>query len=87
VGRLVGPSGATIKDLQARSGCRIAVFGRGSIKDRAKVRFLTFNCCVDRMVRTSIRLEAGEMECVIENLKNYCSYCQSGQVCYNTTPL
>jgi hypothetical protein len=36
VGRLVGPSGATIKDLQATSGCRIAVFGRGSIKDRAK---------------------------------------------------
>lgn len=36
VGRIVGPSGATIKDLQATSGVRIAVFGKGSIKDKAK---------------------------------------------------
>lgn len=36
VGRIVGQNGATIKELQAVSGVRLAVFGRGSIRDKTK---------------------------------------------------
>jgi hypothetical protein len=36
VGKIVGPGGATIGSLSEQSGCRLAVFGRGSIRDKGK---------------------------------------------------
>ncbi|KAK6018157.1 hypothetical protein OSTOST_16270, partial [Ostertagia ostertagi] len=33
IGRLIGPNGITIRELQLETRCHIAVRGRGSIKD------------------------------------------------------
>jgi len=40
VGKIVGPGGATINSLHEETGCRLAVFGRGSIRDKSKVCIL-----------------------------------------------
>lgn len=39
VGRILGPQGHTIKELEKSTGCRIMVRGRGSMRDKLKVRF------------------------------------------------
>lgn len=38
VGKLLGPKGNSLKRLQEETGCKMAVLGRGSMKDRQKVR-------------------------------------------------
>uniref|UniRef100_A0A0K0F7P4 Protein quaking (inferred by orthology to a human protein) n=1 Tax=Strongyloides venezuelensis TaxID=75913 RepID=A0A0K0F7P4_STRVS len=38
VGRILGPRGLTAKDLEQRSGCKIMIRGRGSMKDKSKER-------------------------------------------------
>lgn len=36
VGKLIGPGGANMKRLQHELGCRMAVYGRGSMRDKSK---------------------------------------------------
>ncbi|KAF6041071.1 hypothetical protein EB796_000612 [Bugula neritina] len=36
VGRLLGPKGSTLRGMQEISGCKMAVLGRGSMKDKNK---------------------------------------------------
>jgi len=36
VGKLIGPQGATLKRLQHELGCRLAIYGRGSMRDKNK---------------------------------------------------
>lgn len=36
VGKLIGPQGATLKRLQHELGCRLAIYGRGSMRDKSK---------------------------------------------------
>lgn len=36
VGKLLGPKGQTLKDLQQQTGCKMAIMGRGSIRDKDK---------------------------------------------------
>lgn len=36
VGKLLGPKGSTLKGLQEETGCKMAVLGRGSMRDKAK---------------------------------------------------
>ncbi len=38
VGRILGPRGMTAKQLEADTGCKIMVRGRGSMRDKQKVR-------------------------------------------------
>lgn len=38
VGKLLGPKGNSMKRLQEETMCKMAVLGRGSMKDRKKVR-------------------------------------------------
>lgn len=38
VGRILGPRGNSLKRVEATTGCRVLIRGRGSIKDTAKVR-------------------------------------------------
>lgn len=38
VGKLLGPKGNSMKRLQEETMCKMAVLGRGSMKDRQKVR-------------------------------------------------
>jgi hypothetical protein len=40
VGRILGPRGNSLKRVEATTGCRVLIRGRGSIKDTAKVRLL-----------------------------------------------
>ncbi|KAL4716019.1 hypothetical protein ACJJTC_003808 [Scirpophaga incertulas] len=40
VGKLLGPKGNTIKQLQENTMCRMAVLGRGSMRDKQKEEFL-----------------------------------------------
>ena len=40
VGRILGPRGMTAKQLEADTGCKIMVRGRGSMRDKQKVRRL-----------------------------------------------
>ena len=37
VGKILGQGGENIRQLQEMTGCRIAVLGKGSMKDKAKV--------------------------------------------------
>jgi len=41
VGKILGQGGENVKRLQEMAGCRIAVLGRGSMKDKNKVREIT----------------------------------------------
>lgn len=34
VGRLLGPKGSTLKGMQVISGCKLAILGKGSMKDK-----------------------------------------------------
>ena len=38
VGRILGPRGMTAKQLEQETGCKIMVRGRGSMRDKKKVR-------------------------------------------------
>jgi len=38
VGKILGQGGENVKRLQEMTGCRIAVLGRGSMKDKNKVK-------------------------------------------------
>ena len=38
MGKILGQGGENVKRLQEMAGCRIAVLGRGSMKDKNKVR-------------------------------------------------
>lgn len=38
VGRILGPRGMTAKQLEHETGCKIMVRGKGSMRDRKKVR-------------------------------------------------
>lgn len=42
VGKLLGPKGNSLKRLQEDTMCKMAVLGRGSMKDRHKVNFPDF---------------------------------------------
>lgn len=37
VGRILGPRGLTAKQLEAETGCKIMVRGKGSMRDKKKV--------------------------------------------------
>jgi hypothetical protein len=56
IGRLLGPRGNSLKRIEASTGCRVFIRGKGSIKDSGKV---------------SIALELGGYGCVLY-LKNDC---------------
>ena len=43
VGRILGPRGMTAKQLEQETGCKIMVRGRGSMRDKKKVCWLSFN--------------------------------------------
>lgn len=38
VGRILGPRGMTAKQLEQETGCKIMVRGKGSMRDKKKVR-------------------------------------------------
>lgn len=40
VGRILGPRGLTAKQLEAETGCKIMVRGKGSMRDKKKVSVL-----------------------------------------------
>lgn len=48
VGRLLGPRGNSLKRVEASTGCRVYIRGKGSIKDPDKVSFILFVilCCL-----------------------------------------
>jgi len=39
VGRILGPRGLSAKQFEAETGCKLIVRGRGSFRDKRKVRF------------------------------------------------
>ena len=45
VGKILGPKGNSLKRIQEETGTRMAVFGRGSMRDRHKV--CVRDCCAD----------------------------------------
>lgn len=40
VGRILGPRGMTAKQLEQETGCKIMVRGKGSMRDKKKVKFV-----------------------------------------------
>lgn len=46
VGRILGPRGLTAKQLEAETGCKIMVRGKGSMRDKKKVSTCTYTCVV-----------------------------------------
>lgn len=43
VGRLLGPRGMTAKQLEQETGCKIMIRGKGSMRDKKKVSFISFH--------------------------------------------
>jgi hypothetical protein len=46
VGKLLGPKGNTLKRLQEETGCKMAILGKGSMRDKSKVNCLFFTCLI-----------------------------------------
>lgn len=46
VGRILGPRGMTAKQLEQETGCKIMVRGKGSMRDRKKVRIDHLNVLI-----------------------------------------
>lgn len=46
VGRILGPRGMTAKQLELETGCKIMVRGKGSMRDKKKVRTLEISYCI-----------------------------------------
>ena len=44
VGKLLGPKGNSLKRLQEETMTKMAILGRGSMRDKQKVRNVLFNC-------------------------------------------
>ncbi|VDN25118.1 unnamed protein product [Gongylonema pulchrum] len=40
IGRIIGPRGSTVKQLEIQTGCRIVIRGRGSVKDPRREAYL-----------------------------------------------
>lgn len=58
VGKILGQGGENVKRLQEMTGCRIAVLGRGSMKDKNKVH------------RTAMKYNV----LFVQNLVRHCGY-------------
>jgi hypothetical protein len=43
IGRLLGPRGHSLKRIEATTGCRVFIRGKGSIKDPVKVNKFLFS--------------------------------------------
>ena len=43
VGRILGPRGLTAKQLEQETGCKVMVRGKGSMRDKKKVRLANHN--------------------------------------------
>ena len=43
VGKLLGPRGNTLKRLQAQTGTKMSVLGKGSMRDKEKVSILSLS--------------------------------------------
>ena len=37
IGKLLGPKGNTLKRMQDETGCKMAILGKGSMRDKLKV--------------------------------------------------
>lgn len=46
VGKLLGPKGNTLKRLQEETGCKMAILGKGSMRDKSKVSSFCVNTVV-----------------------------------------
>jgi hypothetical protein len=44
IGRLLGPRGNSLKRIEASTGCRVFIRGKGSIKDPGKVNMTVILC-------------------------------------------
>lgn len=44
VGKILGPQGNTIKRLQEETGAKISVLGKGSMRDKSKVKKCVHQC-------------------------------------------
>lgn len=42
VGRILGPRGMTAKQLEQETGCKIMVRGKGSMRDKKKVKYTIY---------------------------------------------
>lgn len=56
VGRILGPRGMTTKQLEQETGCKIMVRGKGSMRDKKKVKkkknklgVLRSCCCIEKV--------------------------------------
>lgn len=56
VGRILGPRGMTAKQLEQETGCKIMVRGKGSMRDKKKVRNLSVVCILFPVVWCRLQL-------------------------------
>lgn len=49
MGKILGPQGSTIKRLQEETGAKISVLGKGSMRDKNKVKLITNSDKQDRV--------------------------------------
>lgn len=59
VGRVIGPRGMTLREVESSTGCKLLVRGKGSMKDKKLVSFVT--CTKESQV--SVKIVNSRMTC------------------------
>ena len=54
MGRILGPRGMTTKQLEQETGCKIMVRGKGSMRDKKKVR-MDFTWIKENFISENVR--------------------------------
>lgn len=64
VGRVIGPRGMTLREVESSTGCKLLVRGKGSMKDKKLVSFVT--CTKESQI--SVKIVNSRMTSVINPL-------------------
>lgn len=75
MGRLLGPRGNSLKRVEASTGCRVYIRGKGSIKDPGKVKILEHR--IDLSPICNIIFRVGKKLGFLGHLTLYCETCLS----------
>lgn len=69
VGKLLGPKGNTLKRLQEETGCKMAILGKGSMRDKSKVCDICYHfgeCKLIIQVHYQQRLSVYVQHCLVQ---------------------
>ena len=51
VGRVIGPRGMTLREVETTTGCKLLVRGKGSMKDKKLVSFFIVRLMIKKIIK------------------------------------